>query len=29
MQKNVFAENGEISLDVTELSNGVYIYKLN
>jgi hypothetical protein len=29
MQKNVFGENGEINLDVTELSNGVYIYKLN
>lgn len=29
MQKSVFAENGEINLDVTELSNGVYIYKLN
>lgn len=29
MQKNVSGENGEISLDVTELSNGVYIYKLN
>jgi hypothetical protein len=29
MQKNVVGENGEINLDVTELSNGVYIYKLN
>lgn len=29
MQKTVVGENGEINLDVTELSNGVYIYKLN
>ena len=29
MQKNVVGENGEINLDVKELSNGVYIYKLN
>ena len=29
IQKNVIGENGEINLDVTELSNGVYIYKLN
>lgn len=29
MQKNVVGENGEINLDVTELNEGVYIYKLN
>lgn len=29
IQKNVVGENGEINLDTTELSNGVYIYKLN
>jgi Secretion system C-terminal sorting domain len=29
MQKNVVGENGEINLDVTKLSSGVYIYKLN
>lgn len=29
MQKNVTGENNEINLDVAELSNGVYIYKLN
>ncbi len=29
MQKTVVGENAEINLDVTELSNGVYIYKLN
>lgn len=29
MQKNVAGENGEINLDVTELNEGVYIYKLN
>ncbi|MFV5697437.1 T9SS type A sorting domain-containing protein [Flavobacterium sp. ZT3R17] len=29
MQKNVTGQNSEINLDVTELSNGVYIYKLN
>ncbi len=29
MQKNVIGENGEINLDVTNLSSGVYIYKLN
>ncbi len=29
IQKNVIGENGEINLDVIELSSGVYIYKLN
>jgi hypothetical protein len=29
IQKNVIGENSEINLDVTELSKGVYIYKLN
>lgn len=29
MQKNIVGENGEINLDVSKLSNGVYIYKLN
>ena len=29
IQKNVVGENREINLDVKELSNGVYIYKLN
>ncbi len=29
IEKNVVGKNGEISLDVTELSNGIYLYKLN
>jgi hypothetical protein len=29
LQKNVVGENGEIIIDVTEFSSGVYIYKLN
>ena len=29
IQKNVVGENGLIELEITELSNGVYIYKLN
>lgn len=29
IKKNVIGGNSEINLDVTELSNGVYIYKLN
>lgn len=29
MEKNITGGNNEINLDVTELSNGVYIYKLN
>ena len=29
MYKNVVGENGEINLDVTDLNEGIYIYKLN
>ena len=29
LQKNIIGEKNEINLDVTELLNGVYIYKLN